>query len=130
MVDKAVFRDVRITVPASDNFVPYRDYIGSNLEVMDVVTGNRKILYQAPDSLQAAKLDQRWPGVDLQQQWPAVSFRSCKENSCSDRHGVCEKQQQRPRESEMLSIHKGGVSDDGRLRLQGRLVGHNKLQEL
>ena len=53
VVEKAVFRDVRITVPAADNFVPYRDYIGSNLEVMDVVTGNRKILYQAPDSFQA-----------------------------------------------------------------------------
>lgn len=53
VVEKAVFRNVRITVPASDNFVPYRDYIGSNLEVMDVVTGNRKTLYQAPDSLQA-----------------------------------------------------------------------------
>lgn len=53
VVEKAVFHDVRITVPASNNFVPYRDYIGSNLEVMDVATGHRKILYQAPDSFQA-----------------------------------------------------------------------------
>ena len=53
VVEKAVFRDVRITVPASDNFVPYRDYIGSSLEVMDVANGNRKIIYQAPDSFQA-----------------------------------------------------------------------------
>lgn len=53
VVEKAVFRDVRITVPARDNFVPYREYIGSNLEVMDVATGTRRILYQAPDSLQA-----------------------------------------------------------------------------
>jgi len=53
VVEKAVFRDVRITVPASDNVIPYRDYIGSNLEVMEVATGSRKILYQAPDSLQA-----------------------------------------------------------------------------
>lgn len=53
VVEKAVFRDVRITVPANDNLVPYRDYIGSNLEVMDVETGNRKILYRAPDSFQA-----------------------------------------------------------------------------
>ncbi|HEV8431266.1 MAG TPA: hypothetical protein VGQ41_25425 [Pyrinomonadaceae bacterium] len=51
--EKAVFSNVRITVPAKDNFVPYRDYIGSNLEVMDVASGRRKILYSAPDSFQA-----------------------------------------------------------------------------
>jgi Tol biopolymer transport system component len=53
VTEKAVFSNVRITVPASENFVPYRDYIGSNLEVMDVATGSRKIVYTAPDSLQA-----------------------------------------------------------------------------
>jgi Tol biopolymer transport system component len=51
--EKAIFRDVRITVPAADKFVPYRDYIGSNLEVMDVATGRRKIIYTAADSFQA-----------------------------------------------------------------------------
>ena len=53
VTEKAVFSNVRITVPAKDNFVPYRDYIGSNLEVMDVATGRRKIVYTAADSLQA-----------------------------------------------------------------------------
>ena len=53
VIEKAVFRDVRITVPASDTFVPYRDYIGSNLEVMEVATGARRILHTSPDSLQA-----------------------------------------------------------------------------
>ena len=53
VVEKAVFRDVRITVPAAENFVPYRDYIGSNLEILDVKSGSRKIIYRAPDSLQA-----------------------------------------------------------------------------
>ena len=53
VTERAVFSNVRITVPASDAFVPYRDYIGSNLEVMDVATGRRKIVYTAPDSLQA-----------------------------------------------------------------------------
>ncbi|QJW92312.1 TolB family protein [Spirosoma taeanense] len=51
--EKARFHNVRIVVPARDNFVPYREYIGSNLEVMDVATGHRKILYQSPESLQA-----------------------------------------------------------------------------
>jgi WD40 repeat protein len=53
VTEKAVFQNVRITVPARDNFVPYREYIGSNLEVMDVALGNRKIIHSAPDSLQA-----------------------------------------------------------------------------
>src|SRR5215813_386692 len=53
VTEKALFRDVRLTVPARDNFVPYREYIGSNLELMDVATGNRKIIYTAPDSFQA-----------------------------------------------------------------------------
>jgi len=51
--ERAVFSNVRITVPARDDFVPYRDYIGSNLEVIDVVTGRRKVVYTAGDSLQA-----------------------------------------------------------------------------
>jgi regulation of enolase protein 1 (concanavalin A-like superfamily) len=53
VVEKATFRDIRITVPAKDDFVPYRDYIGSNLEILDVVSGHRKVVYRVPDSLQA-----------------------------------------------------------------------------
>ncbi len=53
VVEKARFSNVRITVPAKDDFVPYRDFIGSNLEVMDVETGMRKVIYQSPASIQA-----------------------------------------------------------------------------
>src|SRR5215204_6491871 len=53
VTEKAVFSNVRITVPALDDFVPYRDYIGSNLEVMDVTTGKRILVHTAPDSFQA-----------------------------------------------------------------------------
>jgi Tol biopolymer transport system component len=52
-MEKAIFSNVRIIIPAPDDFVPYRDYIGSNLEVMDVQSGHRKILHSAPNSLQA-----------------------------------------------------------------------------
>jgi Tol biopolymer transport system component len=51
--ETAIFRNVRITVPAKSTFVPYTDYIGSNLEVMEVETGISKILYQVPYSIQA-----------------------------------------------------------------------------
>jgi Tol biopolymer transport system component len=38
---------VRYTVPAAVNFVPYKDYIGSRLEIMDVNTGQRKVIYES-----------------------------------------------------------------------------------
>ncbi len=53
VVERAAFRDVRITRPVKDEFVPYRDYLGSNLEILDVQSGHRKVVYRVPDSLQA-----------------------------------------------------------------------------
>jgi TolB protein len=53
VVEQAVFSNVRIIIPADKNFRPYQDYIGSHLEVMDVASGHRKILYSDPSSLQA-----------------------------------------------------------------------------
>ena len=51
--ERAVFRNVRITVPAAEDFVPYRDYIGSNIEVLDLGAESRRIIHSSPDSLQA-----------------------------------------------------------------------------
>jgi len=51
--ETALFRNVRISVPARDNLVQYKEYIGSHLEVMEVASGNRKILYSVPYSIQA-----------------------------------------------------------------------------
>jgi TolB protein len=53
LTEKAVFSDVRITVPAKAGFVPYSDYIGSDLEILDVATGRRRLIHHSPDSLQA-----------------------------------------------------------------------------
>ena len=53
VMEKAVFSNVRIIIPAPADFQPYRDYIGSHLEVMDVQSGHRKILYTDPKSIQA-----------------------------------------------------------------------------
>jgi len=52
-VEHATFRDVRVTAPAPVGFAPYRDYIGSNLEILDVATGDRTIVFRSPESLQA-----------------------------------------------------------------------------
>lgn len=53
VVETAVVSNVRITVPAAKDFKPYKDYIGSNLEILDLTTGNSRIVFRAPDSIQA-----------------------------------------------------------------------------
>jgi TolB protein len=52
-IHKVQFDGVRITIPADPKFVPYKDYIGSNLEILDLETGRREIVYRVSDSLQA-----------------------------------------------------------------------------
>ncbi|MPZ16944.1 MAG: DUF5050 domain-containing protein [Luteitalea sp.] len=51
--ERALFRNVRITVPPNDDWVPYRDYIGSNLEVLTIDNGHRRVLHTSPGSFQA-----------------------------------------------------------------------------
>jgi Tol biopolymer transport system component len=53
VVERAVFNNVRIVVPASARLVPYRQYIGSDIEILDLATQNSRIIYQSPVSLQA-----------------------------------------------------------------------------
>jgi TolB protein len=53
LVEKGIFRNVRLVRPASPDFRPYRDYIGSDIELLDVNTGIRRTIYRAEDSLQA-----------------------------------------------------------------------------
>jgi Tol biopolymer transport system component/regulation of enolase protein 1 (concanavalin A-like superfamily) len=53
VMEKAVFRNVRITVPVKDDYVPYRDYIGSNLEILDIESGGRRVIYRSPEAMQA-----------------------------------------------------------------------------
>lgn len=53
VVENATFENVRIVVPASKELIPYRKYLGSNIETMDVMTGKREILYSENVSLQA-----------------------------------------------------------------------------
>ena len=50
--EKVFFRNVRITVPVKEDFIPYKDYIGSRLEVLDVEKGLRKVVHTDPGSLQ------------------------------------------------------------------------------
>lgn len=53
VVEKALFENTRIVIPAPKELVPYRDYLGSHLEIMNVETGKRKILHSVTNSIQA-----------------------------------------------------------------------------
>ena len=53
VLEKASFDNVRIIIPAKDDFVAYKQYLGSHIETMNVFTGKRQILYTSPESLQA-----------------------------------------------------------------------------
>ena len=52
-VERAAFSNVRITTPAKSGLVAYREYLGSNLEILDVATGNATIVHQYRGSFQA-----------------------------------------------------------------------------
>jgi len=53
VTETAVLSNVRVTVPAHAGLVPYREYLGSNLEILDVASGNRTIVHQYTGSFQA-----------------------------------------------------------------------------
>ncbi len=53
ILETAVFRNVRVVRPVPADYTPYQDYLGSHLEVMDVETGHRKILFSSGHSIQA-----------------------------------------------------------------------------
>ncbi len=53
VVEKAEFDNVRIVLPPKDGYTPYRDYLGSHVEVLDMASGARKIVHSALNSLQA-----------------------------------------------------------------------------
>jgi TolB protein len=53
VTEQAIFNNVRISTPAPADLVPYRQYIGSNLELLDVANGKSRIVYQNTGSIQA-----------------------------------------------------------------------------
>lgn len=53
VTERALFKDVRVVRPARDGFVPYRDYIGSVLEVLDVESGRKQVLHRSEQPFEA-----------------------------------------------------------------------------
>ncbi|MBN1951018.1 MAG: PD40 domain-containing protein [Bacteroidales bacterium] len=53
VVEEARFMNTRLTVPAKDDFTPYKDYIGARLEILDIETNNRKIVFESDLPIEA-----------------------------------------------------------------------------
>jgi hypothetical protein len=53
VAETARFRDVRIIHPARPGFTPYRDYIGSVLEILDVHSGRLQMVHRSAQPLEA-----------------------------------------------------------------------------
>ncbi len=53
VVETAVFENVRIVAPAGAGFIRYRDYLGSHLEILEVQSGERRIVYSSPNCIEA-----------------------------------------------------------------------------
>ena len=53
VIEQAVFRDVRVIRPMKVGFTPYLDYIGSHLEVLDIQSGRRRLVYSSGKPIEA-----------------------------------------------------------------------------
>jgi Tol biopolymer transport system component len=51
--EEVVFKDVRIIQPPQPGYVPYRDYIGAHLEILNVHTGKLEIVHSSPVQFEA-----------------------------------------------------------------------------
>jgi regulation of enolase protein 1 (concanavalin A-like superfamily) len=51
--ERARFTNVRITVPAPRDLVPYRDYLGGAIEILDVESGKRATVFRSDRPIQA-----------------------------------------------------------------------------
>lgn len=53
VVETATFHNVRIVEPAKPGFVRGRDPLGSDLELLDIESGERQIIYRSPEIFEA-----------------------------------------------------------------------------
>ncbi|MGD0752785.1 MAG: biopolymer transporter TolR [Anaerolineales bacterium] len=53
LIEQAIFRDVRIVRPVKDGFERGKDPFGSHLEILDIASGHRQIIYSAEHVFEA-----------------------------------------------------------------------------
>ena len=93
-----MFRTCGITVPAKADFVPYRDYIGSALEILDVADGQRDSRAPLRRLFPGAQLDDRRHGsLMYAQEGRLYRFDLATRTPTLIDTGFATQQQQRPR---------------------------------
>ncbi|HEY3914673.1 MAG TPA: biopolymer transporter TolR, partial [Verrucomicrobiae bacterium] len=53
VMEKAIFRDVRIIRPPKEGYVPYHDFLGSVLQILDVQSGKLEQIYHSDQPFEA-----------------------------------------------------------------------------
>jgi len=53
VVEKATFHDTRVIRPVKEGFTPYRDYLGSNLEILEVDSGKLEMIHKSGQPFEA-----------------------------------------------------------------------------
>ncbi|RNC80020.1 MAG: biopolymer transporter TolR [Balneola sp.] len=53
VIEQAKFRNVRIIKPAPEDLIQYQQYLGSRMEILNIETGNRTVLFESEHSIQA-----------------------------------------------------------------------------
>jgi Tol biopolymer transport system component len=51
--EEAIFKDVRVIRPPKAGYVPYRDYIGAQLQILNVFTGQLSLVHSSPEQFEA-----------------------------------------------------------------------------
>jgi TolB protein len=53
VIEEAHFFNTRLVIPAKSDFIAYTDYIGARLEVLDIASGLRKVIYESDKPVEA-----------------------------------------------------------------------------
>ena len=116
-----MFRNVRIVVPPKAGWTPYRDYIGSRLEILDGGHRRAPVVHTVAEFAAGPQLDDRRQGAHLQQPGRLYRFRPGHARGHRDQHRHCDAQQQRPRAFVRREDARHQPSQRGRRRPVGHL---------
>ncbi len=74
VIEQAAFQDVRIVVPVKDDFFRFRDPFGSHLELLDLASGHRQIIYSSDEVFEAPNWTRDGKALIYNRAGPAVSL--------------------------------------------------------
>ncbi len=86
VVEKATFQDVRIVAPVKDGFDRGKDPFGSRLEILDVASGQRQIVYSRDDVFEAPNWTRDGKALIFNSAGPPVPLRPANQDPIADRY--------------------------------------------